>query len=90
MVEFFGTLFATLVEFRRIVDLDCIKECSLPMETKHFIFVTLMFFVNDCLLYFICTTLQAGNVVTHEMVEELLLAGADIIKVPFVLFRIFV
>ena len=28
-----------------------------------------------------CFVVQAGNVVTGEMVEELLLAGADIIKV---------
>lgn len=28
-----------------------------------------------------CIALQAGNVVTGEMVEELILSGADIIKV---------
>lgn len=31
-------------------------------------------------IYCLCFT-QAGNVVTGEMVEELILAGADIIKV---------
>lgn len=29
----------------------------------------------------VCWFLQAGNVVTGEMVEELILSGADIIKV---------
>ena len=28
-----------------------------------------------------CDLIQAGNVVTGEMVEELILSGADIIKV---------
>lgn len=37
--------------------------------------------VSDCLIGLPLYMLQAGNVVTGEMVEELILSGADIIKV---------
>lgn len=38
-------------------------------------------FVKDCRKAFPTHTIMAGNVVTGEMVEELILSGADIIKV---------
>ena len=41
--------------------------------------MSLAIFLKKCHLSFV--PLQAGNVVTGEMVEELLLSGADIIKV---------
>lgn len=40
-----------------------------------------MLCVQDCVSTSVCSGLQAGNVVTGEMVEELILSGADIIKV---------
>lgn len=52
-----------------------VSTCGVPHS---FIFVPLKV-VYDHKLYFFLS--QAGNVVTGEMVEELILAGADIIKV---------
>lgn len=39
--------------------------------------------INECiyLIIFLSIPLEAGNVVTGEMVEELILSGADVIKV---------
>ena len=49
--------------------------------SEHFIH-----FVEKTRLAFPTHTIIAGNVVTHEMVEELILKGADIVKVRVYLF----